>query len=251
MALGGLALAFDLSLAARLPSAQDWAEAAGALRAKAQAGDAVQVWPPWAERARLVVDALPVFTEEDLARADYLGAQRLWLLAIRSAPRGHLGAALQALRSRGAAPLADELRFGALSLQAWDLRAPPVLAELTAQARPQFYEVDYVAHRCLLLQIGGRLEPPAQLAGSVLHLRAGLVGDRAYDLKAPPVTLSASADGVQLGSLTVKPVLEPLPAWQGADLALPAGPPTRRFSFAASAPGGTDRRFCFTAWTTR
>ena len=52
IALGAGSLLFDVTLPARLPSDADWAEAAGALRSAAQPGDAVQLWPAWAERAR-------------------------------------------------------------------------------------------------------------------------------------------------------------------------------------------------------
>ena len=252
IALGAGALAFDLTLPSRLPAREDWAEAAGALRARGQPGDAVQVWPPWAERARLVVDALPVFTDEDLRRADYIGVSRLWLLALPEVPRARMEQARQALRSRGAAPLADELRFGALSMQAWDLHAKPLATELTALPKPEFHEVEYVARRCVSLPIGGRFEPPGPLAaGTVLHLRAGVEGEKAYQLTQPPIALTASADGVQLASLTVKSVEEPGPAWQGIDLPLPPGAESRRFAFAATSAGGRDRRLCFSAWTTR
>ena len=82
LAAGAGSLLFDLTLPLRLPSESDWAEAAGALRAAARPGDAVQIWPVWAERARLFVDAMPVLAEEDLARADYLGVRRLWVLSL-------------------------------------------------------------------------------------------------------------------------------------------------------------------------
>ena len=69
-----------------MPSERDWAEAAGALRSSARPGDAVQIWPAWAERARMFVDAAPLLAEEDLAQADYVGVQRLWLLSLPRAP---------------------------------------------------------------------------------------------------------------------------------------------------------------------
>ena len=69
IALGAGSLLFDLTLSWRLPSDADWAEVAAALRSAAQPGDAVQIWPVWAERARMFVDAAPVLAEEDLERA--------------------------------------------------------------------------------------------------------------------------------------------------------------------------------------
>ena len=251
VALGAYALVIDLSLSSRLPSAEDWAEAAAALRARGAPGDGLQIWPPWAERARVVVDELPVFTEEDLARADYVGVKRLWLLALRPLPRAGLARAQDALRSRGAAPLTDELRWGGLSLQPWDLRAREVAADLTAQLspRPSFGEVDFVAHRCVRLAAGARLTAEAQ-AGRVLHLRAGIEGDKAYDLGRPGLNIVVDASGFS-SSLTVKPVAEgEAPAWQGVELPLPDGPERRTFSFAALGPRD-DRQLCFAAWTTR
>jgi len=58
--VGAGSLLLDLALPFRLPSDADWAEAAGALRAVGRPGDAVQIWPVWAERARLFVDGVPV-----------------------------------------------------------------------------------------------------------------------------------------------------------------------------------------------
>ncbi|HUJ26010.1 MAG TPA: hypothetical protein VLW85_08335, partial [Myxococcales bacterium] len=80
--IGAGSLAFDLTLSSRLPDDADWAEAAGFLRSQARPGDAAQPWPVWAERARLFVDAMPVLAEEELASADYVGVQRLWIVAL-------------------------------------------------------------------------------------------------------------------------------------------------------------------------
>ena len=109
IALGAGSLLFDLTLGFRLPSDADWAEAAGALRARAQAGDAVQIWPVWAERARLFVDVAPVLAEEDLGHADYLEVRRLWLLSLPRTP--FFRAPDPALRARGATPDGEEQRF--------------------------------------------------------------------------------------------------------------------------------------------
>ena len=125
VALGAGSLLFDLTLSLRLPSDADWAEAAGALRARKQAGDAVQIWPVWAERARMFVDAMPVLAEEDPAAADYFQVQRLWMLSL---PRTPFFAPLDLVK-RGATPVSDEQRFGALRLRAWDLHAAPIAAE--------------------------------------------------------------------------------------------------------------------------
>src|SRR5512140_2528836 len=110
LALGAGSLAFDLTLPLRLPSDQDWAEAAGALRGAARPGDAVQIWPAWAERARLFVDAMPVLAEEELAHFDDPAVRRLWMLSLPRTPFFHDPA--PALQARGATPAGDERRFG-------------------------------------------------------------------------------------------------------------------------------------------
>jgi hypothetical protein len=257
VALGALSLAFDLSLRARMPSTQDWAEAAAALRARAAPGDAVQLWPPWADRARMFVDALPVLAEEDLRSAEYVGVQRLWLLSLPSSPHARVDLAQQALRARGAAPVADELRFGALSLQPWDLRPAPLAADLTARypGGARWVEVDYVARRCISLWVGTPDRPTRATvtgpAGKVLHLRAGIVGERAFDRARPPVGLIARAGGQRLAQLVVPPIERFEPGWHRAEVQLPPGPDEREFTFEVASPDPAGRAFCVQAWTTR
>lgn len=244
IAAGAGSLLFDLTLGLRLPSDADWAEAAGALRAQAAAGDAVQIWPAWAERARLFVDAAPVLAEEDPLAADYLGVKRLWVLSLPRTPfyRSPEGA----LRARGATPAADQ-RFGALLLRAWDLHAAPIAADLTASR--EMHEVDYVARACAPVAIGGRFAVRGA-AGRVLHLRAGVIGERAYGAGKPPVEVQAFADGVSLGTLEVPATVRDGTGWRRLDAQVPGGPPEREFVFAVSS---TDRSrpFCLQAWTTR
>jgi hypothetical protein len=245
LALGAGSLLFDLTLSARLPSEADWAEAAGALRARAQAGDAAQLWPAWAERARLFVDSMPVLAEEDLAQADYFGVERLWVISLPRAP--FAGSPDRALLARGATPAADAERFGALSLRPWDLHAPPIAADLTRASEE--HEVDYVARRCVRLPIGSRF-PARGAAGTALHLRAGVIGERAYDKDRPDVTVQVFAGGAPLGILTVPRTLRDGTGWRRLDVPVPPGPAEREFVFAVSSadPG---RPFCLQAWTTR
>lgn len=246
-AIGAASLAFDATLRLRLPDDADYAEAAAALRVRSSATDAVQVWPPWAERARRFVSAVPVRAEEDLRVADYPGVNRLWLLALPRVPFGHLDRARAALRARGASA-GEELRFGALSLQAWDLRAPRVRSFLTNPAEE--HEVDYVARQCVQARIG-REGSPARLEargeGGVLHVRAGIVAERAYQAARGNVRVEVRVDGSPLAELIVPPTVPPAAGWRRLEIATPAG--EHAFEFLVSARD-TDRPFCLSAWTT-
>ena len=238
--LGAASLVFDLTLPFRLPSDADWAEAAGALRAKAQPGDAVQIWPVWAERARLFVDAMPVLAEEDLARADYLGVRRLWVLSL-----ARFATPDQALIGRGATATAEPQRFGALALRPWDLHAPEIASNLTRASEE--HEVDYVARRCVQVPIGSRFN--VRGGGSALHVRAGVIGERAYDAGKPAIEVQIFANGSPVATLAVPRTEKDGAGWRRLDVPLPA-PAERAFVFAVSSADAA-RPFCLQAWTTR
>jgi hypothetical protein len=244
--LGAVALLFDATLSLRLPDDRDYAEAAAVLRTRARTSDAVQLWPPWAERGRVFVRTVPVRAEEDLRGADYPGVERLWLLALPRAPFGHLGRARNALLARGATP-GEELRFGALSLQAWDLHPPRTLSFLTSPAEQ--HEVDYVARQCAQVGIGreglpGRLE--AQGEGGMLHVRAGVIGERAYQVARGDVRVEMRVDGAPLADFVVPPTVPPQPGWRRLDVVTPRGEHAFQFLVTARDP---DRPFCLAAWT--
>ena len=245
LCLGAGSLLFDLGLPLRLPGDGDWAEAAGALRAAARPADAVQIWPAWAERARVFVDAMPVLFEEDPAQADYAGVGRLWVLSLPRTP--FFRDPSSKLLARGAVADGPERRFGALALRAWDLRQPAIAADLTGGREE--HEVDYVARRCLRLPIGAR-HVARGAAGSSLHLRAGVIGERAYDAGRPPIEVEAWADGVRLGRLEVPRTERDGTGWRRLDLPMPAGAEVREFAFAVWSPD-RERPFCLQAWTTR
>src|SRR3954469_2699552 len=245
LAIGAGSLLFDLTLPFRLPSDSDWAEASGALRAGARPGDAVQIWPPWAERARLFVDAPPVAVEEDLERADFVGVQRLWVLSLPRAP--WFSSPEAALRARGAVPVAAGQRYRALALQAWGLGGAPGAADLTRSAEE--HEVDYIARRCVRVLAGGRFSARGA-AGATLHVRAGVIGERADDLDRPDCVVQIFADGAPVGSVEVPRTARDGTGWRRLDVPLPAGEAEREFVFAAaSLDRGTP--LCLQAWTSR
>ena len=245
IALGAGSLLFDLTMGFRLPSDADWAEAAGSLRSRARPGDAVQIWPVWAERVRLFVDAAPVLAEEDLEHTDYLEVRRLWVLSLPRTP--FFRTPDPALRARGATAAGEVQRFGALALQAWDLHAAALAADLTRSSEE--HEVDYVARRCLRVPPGGRFAARGT-AGTALHLRAGIIGERAYDADRPPIEVQVFADGVPLGTLEVARTARDGSGWQRLDVAIPAGASEREFLFAVSSIDRA-RPFCLQAWTSR
>jgi hypothetical protein len=243
VAVGAGSLLFDLTLPFRLPSDADWAEAAGALRARAQPGDAVQPWPAWAERIRLFVDAMPVLAEEDLQGGDYVGVRRLWVLSLPRTP--FFSPPDAALRARGATPAEDEQRFGALALRPWELRAAAIASDLTRSLEE--HEVDYAPRRCVRVPIGGRFAARG-MTGTTLHVRGGVIGERAYDANRPEIAVQVFADGAPLGSLQVPRTVRDGTGWRRLDVPLPPGAPEREFVFAVSSPD-RGRAFCLQAWT--
>jgi hypothetical protein len=245
ISIGAGSLLFDLTLPARLPSDADWAEGAAALRAGAQAGDAVQLWPAWAERGRLFVDSIPVLAEEDLERADFPGVRRLWVLSLPRTP--FFSAPDAPLQARGATPLGGEQRFGALALRAWDLRAVSVAADLTRSVEE--HEVDFIPRRCVRVSVGSRFAARGA-AGTKLHVRAGVIGERAYDANRPEIVVQVFADGASLGSVDVPRTARDGTGWRRLDVAVPPGPSEREFVFAVSSPD-RGRPFCLQAWTSQ
>jgi hypothetical protein len=236
-----------VTLPFRLPRDADYAEAAAALRVRAGSNDAVQVWPAWAERARMFVAAVPVRAEEDLQAADYPGVRRLWLLALPRAPFAGLDRARAALRARGAVAAAATT-FGALTLEAWELSGPRVLSFLTSPSEE--HEVDYVARQCAHVRIGSLTAPiriDARGSGGVLHVRAGVIGERAYQRERDPVRVAIDVDGAAVGELRVPPTVPPQSGWRRLDVPIRDG--EHAFTFLISARD-TDRPLCLSAWTT-
>ena len=123
LATGVLSILAQARLAARLPSARDWAAVAALLERDARPGDAVALSPSWAERARAVLPpSVPVFANARWNGEDLLGVRRLWLLSIPDAP-GFSWSAETELLQRTAQPRPPE-RIGAFRLGRLDLAAP-------------------------------------------------------------------------------------------------------------------------------
>jgi hypothetical protein len=84
----------------------------------------------------------------------------------------------------------------------------------------------------------------------VLHLRAGVIGERAYDAGRPSIQVQAFAGGTPLGTLEVPRTVRDGTGWRRLDVEVPPGAPEREFVFAVSSSDRT-RPFCLQAWTTR
>ena len=78
-------------------------------------------------------------------------------------------------------------------------------------------------------------------------MRAGIIGERAYELERGPVQVAVEVDGAPLAEMTVPPTVPPQPGWRRLDVTVPAG--EHAFAFLISARDA-DRSFCLLAWTT-
>lgn len=230
-AAGLWGLWFQATLPGRLPTTTDWKAVAAVLSREARPGDAVVLFPPWAERGReLLPDRIP--TRPDVAlpvlafpsyaaeAEDLPGVRRVWLVAVHGAPRlrGTIPAEL-ALRSERVGP---PLRAGGLDLVLHELRSPVLpnwsLADAVRAAKVappgapvsrQTREVNRIPRGCAFLALDGPAPGPVSLRfpavpiGSSLRGHVGLVGDVAGG--APPVSLRVKVDGVEVGRAEAAP----------------------------------------------
>jgi hypothetical protein len=87
----------------------------------------------------------------------------------------------------------------------------------------------------------------ARGGGGMLHVRAGVIGERAYQRERGPVRVVVELDGNQLAELVVPPTVPPQSGWHRLDVPVPEGEHSFAFLVSASV---TDRPFCLSAWTT-
>jgi hypothetical protein len=97
--------------------------------------------------------------------------------------------------------------------------------------------------------IGGRVAARGD-AGTALHLRGGVIGERAYDPNRPEILVQVFADGTPVGSLQVPRTIGDGTGWRRLDVSMPPGAAEREFVFAVSSPDRM-RPFCLRAWTSR
>ena len=87
-------------------------------------------------------------------------------------------------------------------------------------------------------------------AGTQLHLRAGVIGERAYDNQLVPIRVEAFSGAQKLGEVVLPRTVDPSPAWLGADVPS-GGAPALQLELRASTPGPFRPAICIAAWTTR
>lgn len=111
-----LSLLFQLRLPGRLPQEADYRAVAERLRTEARPGDAVLLFPWWAERARLFVPPqLPVYGWLESDKADLSAHPRIWVLGQPELPRSDT-AAFDAAFLPGRKAVGTPSRAGTLTL---------------------------------------------------------------------------------------------------------------------------------------
>ena len=210
-ALAGMAaLAAQVRLPARLPSAQDWAALRALVEREARPGDAALLSPEWAERAREVLPAsLPVLSGRRQGGDDLLGVRRVWIVSVPRAPGFSWGLEEELLR-RGAAA-GPPTRIGALEISRIELSFPVLplaflpdwLLRAEGPGAVPVREVREVAgapRPCM----AARVEPGASLTftfppvrvGRLLRGHVGAVGAAALP---GPVRVAVTVDGEEAG----------------------------------------------------
>lgn len=160
---------FWLRLPSRLPTDADYRAANALIASRAQPGDVIVLAPAWAERGRAFLDAAPVFAGADLAKDEYPGTNRQWLVALADAPRFDPEAARAALRSRGPALGAVE-RIGALLVELYEIPGPAQLHALTEHVADAVVSLDGASSEPCRLRRDGVHQCPR---GEWNHVRAG------------------------------------------------------------------------------
>lgn len=236
-----LCLGFQLRLPTLLPSEADYAEVQKVLEAEAQPGDALLLFPWWAERARL-------FAPERVRVVGYQGSDgdslelhpRVWVLAQPKLPKSDWGA-FWSVFSPGRTAIGSTRSFGPLELSLYQNgRAKPVRFSFVDQlgqasvyleggdgsrqqcnwdgrahrcpnggyVAAEWHEVRFQPRRCLrLFPPGGPTKLVVELNGvpaaDQLALQGGFGWDKGYyrDEQLTPVLLAADVNGTRAVSL--------------------------------------------------
>lgn len=272
---------FWLALPGRMPADDDYRRSNEYIQKNRLDGDVIVLAPAWAERGRQFLTAAPVFAGYDLARDEYPGTRRQWLVALAEVPRFSLDDARARLAARATAG-SHGLRIGHLWVEPFEIAGPVVdysFTEHLANAvvtiagprgetcrnvgagkhqcshadwnhvRAGWHEVDEKPVRCVWAHPvdEGPLEiriPDVPLAG-VVRGRAGFTDQAPAFAHGAPVDLTVRVDDVEVGKTRFENRRGLMPFEQR----LPAGLPARgAVTFVVTTPHSSMRHFCFDAW---
>ncbi|MBL8949587.1 MAG: hypothetical protein JNK82_02345 [Myxococcaceae bacterium] len=241
VAVAVLCLAFQARLPSLLPAEADYLEVQRVLEAEAVAGDALLVYPWWAERVRLFAPERVTVVGYQGSDADSLELHpRVWVLSQPDLPKASWATFWSAFGPQRTA-VGQERTFGRLHLQLYQNgRARPVRFSLTdaiataqvyletpdgqrtpcgwdgrAQRCPggnyvaaEWHEVRFQPRRCLrMFPPGGPtklvVELPSVPGADTLELMGGFIWDRGYfsDPKYTDTHLTAQVNGTQVAAL--------------------------------------------------
>ncbi|HZI11400.1 MAG TPA: hypothetical protein VE153_13530 [Myxococcus sp.] len=244
-----LALLFHLRLPGRLPSEGDYRAVAERLKSEARPGDAVLLFPWWAERARLFVPPeLPVYGYLGSDRDDLAAHPRVWVLGQPELPRadeaGFLEDFLPDRRAVGTPSRAGTLalalyengrhrprRFSATEAYAkarvylespdgarrdcpFDGTAHRCPGPAHLYVAPEWHEILYEPRRCLWMHApGGKQRLVAEFDGMPggvgLRLEGGIIWEHAWPKEARLTTTYLGVDDAGSGARLLEVAVPP------------------------------------------
>ncbi|AKQ64382.1 hypothetical protein A176_001294 [Myxococcus hansupus] len=231
---------FHLRLPGRLPSEADYQAAAQRLQAEGQPGDAVLLFPWWAERARIFVPpAMPVYGYLGSDTDDLSAHPRVWVLGQPELPRSDEAGFLKAFLP-GRRAVGEASRHGTLTLTPYEngLHRPRRFTATDAYAKarvyleqpdgtrrdcpfdgkvhrcpgpahlyvaPEWHEIRYEPRRCLWMHApGGKQRLVAELdgvpGGLGLRLEGGIIFEHAFPKDARLSTTHLGVEDVTAGT---------------------------------------------------
>jgi hypothetical protein len=274
--------AFQLRLPTQLPNDSEYAEVEKVLAAEAQPGDALLLYPWWAERARTIAPAHVQVVGYQVSDGDDLETHpRVWVLAQPQLPRASMGDFMRAFGDKRTR-IGEERSFGHLKLSLYQngryrpvrfsateaLRSAQVYLEAPDGSRSacqfdghahrcanggyaavEWHEVHFQPRQCLrLFPPGGQGKMVAEF-GNVpqadsLSLYAGYIWDRGYFPDRTATDIVAEVNGTGVASINIPPGREGLQ--RAVAGAVPAGSSLRVWT---RAPNADLRETCVELYT--
>jgi hypothetical protein len=278
-----LSLGFWILLPGRLPSDDDYRTAAAYIAQGFKPGDAVLLYPAWAEHWRMFLDVSPVLAVPHPDLEDLTRTRRVWLAGLPDVPRSDYDhvAGRMALRYHA---LDAPRRFGHLAVNLyenpgyaepifdfraevprahvrlgndpcpWDGRAHRCRAAPWVHVADELHEIEFLPRHCIWAHPAGAtpliIEYDGVPLGRRIRIRGGISTQVAWrkDPNWGPLTFAVYVGGTQAGSMTIE-VADGQEQTLDVDTSGSAGS-TRDVVFTVSAPRPDNRQFCFdaTAW---